>query len=392
LAAKRVVAAGLVAVGLLGLVVGVATRRMRWSGAPSPGSARDAAAGDAAPRAAHHPPDAAADALRSTAPDLVAASAAIAARLYQCWPASQWWRAGRSALGKFELSEAGALVRGMVLPAQIDEGEGGHDGGSGAFLAAHRACFDGALTSGAADAGATATTVWFPLSFAKPAGPDGGVAQAPPREPPAADILAVPMYYPRSDLPRDLQGDWLGLCGGGEVAPWPPGTISRSIEERRPPSWRPATLSRIADEENEDFDDVKLDGCEAKERLVPVVRGAVITRQPAPARVAAGPRTALGERNIRFGKRRFQIWQDKISEEASLIVLAFDGQLQVLLPDSMSDDFAVVWAGDLDGDHRLDLVIADDEVDEPRFTLFLSSSASRALPVGRVSDAQVPGD
>ncbi|HLK92752.1 MAG TPA: hypothetical protein VKZ18_22860 [Polyangia bacterium] len=386
---RAAAAAGLVAVGLVGLAVGVASRRMR-SGPPAPPFAgpRDAAAAEAAPAAPPAAPrslDAGADARAGAAPDLVAASAAIAARLYQCWPASEGWRAGRLALGRFELSASGALVRGAVLPERPDESDD-----SGAIPAAPRACFDHALAAEPADAGTT-TTVWFPLAFAQSTA-DGGPGQAPRREPPIVDLLAVPMYYMRSDLPPVIHGDWLGLCGGGPPSPSPPATVSRTIEEERPPTWRPVTLSRTVDEENDAFDDVHLDGCDPAQRLVPVVRGAVITAHPTPARVAAGPRTERGERTIRFGKRRFQIWQDKISEDTSLIALGFDGQIQVLLPDSLGFDYVIVWAGDLDGDHRLDLIITDDETDEPRFSLFLSSRAPPALPVGWVTGADLPGD
>ena len=153
------------------------------------------------------------------------------------------------------------------------------------------------------------------------------------------------------------------------------------------------TLSRTTDEENDDFDDVAVAGCGANPLFVPAVRGSGLREPPTAARVRAGVRTALGEKAIRFGGRQFRVWQEKVDTERSAIVLMFGRDLQVLLPDVFGDwDFDVAWAGNLDGDGHLDLIVRDGEGDEPRFTLFLSSTAPARLPVGRTSDAQIPGD
>jgi hypothetical protein len=367
LAVKRAVRLGLVAAGLIGVGLGVALWRTRSSRpTPPPASPFAGSAGTVGGPIPARVPDAGADG-KGSASDFVTAAAEIGARLYKCAPAEHFWRKGRLVLAKLEFSPAGALVRGLVLDPQIGE--------RSSLLASLEGCFARALASNAADTGAELTTVWFPLVFAEPHGQDGGAK--PSQEPPEVDLLALPSPYPRADLPTRAQGlPWLALCGDG----------------KRPRTWRPVTLHRTTDEDNESFDDVTIEGCGADPGLVPAVRGIGIVEQPVAARVVPGPRSSLGERTIRFSGRRFQIWQEKTGEDASIIVLGFGHEIQVLIADTEGDAYDLIWAGDLDGDHQLDLIVRDADPDAPRVTLFLSSQAPTALPVGRATDAVVPGD
>jgi hypothetical protein len=367
LSAKRAVVAGLVAVALLGVALGVASRRMR-SGAPAPPPSGGPDAG--ALLAAGHA-DAGPDAGQPAAPDLVRAAAALAARLYGCSEAAHDWQRGRSVLARLELAPTGDLANGRLVDATS---------GAPAILSGTAGdCVAGVLAGGT-DAGGERTTIWWPLAFVDPAqaSRDDMVKSAG-----SFDLLVVPSAYPSSDLPDGaFAGFWLGLCG----------------DAHHRPSWHPVTLDRTTDEDNDAFDDVSLEGCGDKPELVPVLRGGRLLDRPTFARVRPGARAALGEKTVRLGGHRLEIWQEKIGDERAVVGVTFGRDIQILLPgDTIGDlatdsDYALTWAGDLDGDGRLDLIVRDDDPDEGRYTLFASSAAPPGLPVGRAAEAQLPGD
>ncbi len=302
----------LVAIGLLGVAGGLALRRMR-SAAPAPPSPGASDAGAALPRG--DGADAGPDVVQTAAPDLVQAAAAIATRLYDCAPPAHGWLHGRSVLARLELGPTGDLTGGRLIEPT--------DGTPATLPAAASACVAAVLagSTGAADAGER-TTIWWPLVFVDPAQANGDDMLETAG---TFDLLVVPSAYPRGDIPdQAFDGFWLGLCG----------------DAHHRQAWHRVTLGRTTDEDNDDFDDVSIVGCGDKPDLVPVLRGKQLIDQPPFARVRPGARTALGEKTIRLGGRRFEIWQEKIGDQKAVVGLTFGRDIQILLPGDTLGDLA----------------------------------------------------
>jgi hypothetical protein len=272
------------------------------------------------------------------APDPVANVVSSIARLEGC-PSLQA-KAGRS-YARFELTSSSVLVSARLF-----------DLDTGAEVA--NDCLR-RLGTRPAVAGGARQTVWWPL---EPAGTTGGEL---PLQVPGVDLLVVPQPYVRSDLPNDLANDlaprldgtWLGLCG-------PRTTLS---------SPREVTLTRDPDLQTPGFDDIGVVGCGTSAgRWIPVFRGPALHAGAKPARVVRAPGREVV---IRSGGARYRVRQLRLPGRGSVLVLGVGAISQVLATDGdPASDFDVMWAGDLDRDGRLDLLIRDDA--DARYRLFLS--------------------
>jgi hypothetical protein len=102
------------------------------------------------------------------------------------------------------------------------------------------------------------------------------------------------------------------------------------------------------------------------------------------ATIALGPkrRSERADVSATFGSRRYRIrtvgGPSTEPYEPALVALESEGRTQILVHDIQ--DFRVRWAGDVDGDDRLDLLIQSTETSfAQRFDLFLSGDAEGRL-------------
>jgi hypothetical protein len=232
-----------------------------------------------------------------------------------------------------------------------------------------------------ADASRSQLAVWWPIGRAAvrdDRGTDAAVHPTPPEQL-GVDMLVVPSAYPSDGLPAGVTtSPWLGLCGPKTIRALP-GTVLLDVKP---------------DDENKDFDDVSVVGCGPKPDLVPVIRGPGLDpdAEATLATVRAKHDSPVDEVAVRLGGDRYRLWQIRSGLPHGILALRDGTTVQVLATDEDPEwSYAVIWAGDLDHDGRLDLIIRDNEPDEGRYRLFLSH-AQRVLPTLFAAEVQLPGD
>jgi hypothetical protein len=241
------------------------------------------------------------------------------------------------------------------------------------------------------DGGGPPLTVWWPLGSAPPDGGaavaavdagEGGVAPAPPKQLPGGgvDLLIVPYFHPLASLPKGaFARPWLGLCGP-------------EIDRATP---RVVTLTSRPNEENSDFVDVSVRGCGHRGPAeVVAFRGANVAASigTQPAHFHAIPDSPIAETEVSFGGERYRLWQLRAGRPEGILALRAGATVQVLAADEDPEwNYALTWAGDLDRDGRLDLIVRDGEPDQARYRLYLSGG-KRLLPVQLAAESQMPGD
>jgi hypothetical protein len=155
---------------------------------------------------------------------------------------------------------------------------------------------------------------------------------------------------------------------------------------------RKVKLARRATDDSEAFDDVSAGSCGSKRRRAPVFRGDGLRGGERPARLEARPKSPAGPVTIRLAGERSRVWQVRREGQPRVLALATGATVQVLATDEDPEwGFAVAWAGDLDRDGRVDLVVRDGEPRLGRYRLFLSR-AQRTLPVLLAAEVSLPGD
>lgn len=264
--------------------------------------------------------------------------------------------------------EATSYLRAEVTPQGILSRARLVDAASGAALTDE--CLRSALPDAAVPPAGPLVSVWWPLAAATPR------FGAPRRvQVTGVDLLMVPRRYPARMLPKDLtRARWLGLCGR---------RLSRAVP-------REVRLARRPTDDSEAFDDVTAGGCSSKRRRTPVFRGAGVRGGARPAHLDTKPRG--GPVTIRFGDERSRVWQVRREGRPSVLALATGATVQVLATDEDPEwGFAVAWAGDLDCDGRVDVLVRDGEPRLGRYRLFLSR-AQRTLPVLLAAEVELPGD
>jgi hypothetical protein len=264
--------------------------------------------------------------------------------------------------------EATSYLRAEVTPEGILARARLVDAASGAELG--DACLRATLPDAAVPPAGPLISVWWPLAASTPR------FGAPRRvQVPGVDLLVVPRRYPARMLPKDLtRARWLGLCGR---------KLARSVP-------RKVKLARRATDDSEAFDDVTAGSCGSKRRRAPVLRGAGLHGGDRPAHLDA--KAHAGPVTIRFAHERSRVWQVRREGRPRVLALAAGATVQVLATDEDPEwGFAIAWAGDLDRDGRVDLVVRDGEPRLGRYRLFLSR-AQHTLPVLLAAEVELPGD
>jgi hypothetical protein len=348
----------LIVVGAVSLAVGLLSGR-------TPAREGGAAGGDGAAPSPTEVGAAGVDAVDDRRPAAVPASPAAAAvhhgeKLARCFPGEDyekqtlWGRGDRSAGVRFEMGEQGALLGAALW------------GDSGKL----RSCVEEEIRRWRVAPGAKrAMRIDYPIS--RPSyGPHPGAG---------AQLLIAMGYYREELSPADVSGEWWAICSrdGGDVLL--PTTVTVEAQgEGEFAGWR-VTASACPRESSEQI--VLLRGieglgrAEAAKRLV-ADAGASID--------AAGLALELREQRYRL----FVVSTDPGYPDAGAVVLERGEVAQVLTLDGFGHDLA--WAGDIDGDGALDLIIAKNP-DTPRYELFLSSKAGGRL-VRRAATSQHMGD
>lgn len=266
--------------------------------------------------------------------------------------------------------EATSYLRAEVTPQGILSRARLIDAASGAELT--DACLRSTVPDAAVPPAGPLISVWWPLAASTPR------FGAPRRvQVTGIDLLVVPRRYPARMLPKDLtRARWLGLC-------------SRKLSRAVP---RKVKLARRPTDDSEAFDDVTAGSCGSKRRRAPVFRGAGLHGGDRPGRVEARSKSPAGPVTIRFARERARVWQVRREGHPRVLALAAGATVQVLATDEDPEwGFAVAWAGDLDRDGRVDLLVRDGEPRLGRYRLFLSR-AQRTLPVLLAADVELPGD
>jgi hypothetical protein len=288
--------------------------------------------------------------------DPVVVVAEAAERLAQCPSLDERRREATSYL-RAEVTPQGILSRTRLV-----------DAASGAELA--DACLRSTLPDAAVPPAGPLISVWWPLAASTPR------FGAPRRvQVTGVDLLVVPRRYPARLLPKDLtRARWLGLC-------------SRKLSRAVP---RKVKLARRPTDDSEAFDDVTAGSCGSKRRRAPVFRGAGLHGGDRPAHLEV--KSHGGPVTLRFAGERSRVWQVRREGHPRVLALAAGATVQVLATDEDPEwGFAVAWAGDLDRDGRVDLVVRDGEPRLGRYRLFLSR-AQRTLPVLLAAEIELAGD
>jgi hypothetical protein len=180
-------------------------------------------------------------------------------------------------------------------------------------------------------------------------------------------------FFPKDDLaPAEASGDWLALCKRGDAVMLVPTKvrISRAdIEGER--GWRVSATGCKGDDVVvlKGFADLPT-GASPRRRSPPLGPPPVLDSVPlGPVRERFLPEGEDGaELAFDFHGKRYRLWHRR-SERENLLVLEQGTESQLLFRGGVENGYELIWAGDLDGDAKLDLLLRTDCRD---VTLFLS--------------------
>ncbi len=184
------------------------------------------------------------------------------------------------------------------------------------------------------------------------------------------------------DVPRDAEGRWWALCtDGGRDALVP---VEVGVKWERAPEPGEGRQARVEARGCEQVVVLVRGVGEARTRELPVARHRVVMEERGSGE--RGEDLVRRVEEVLFGEQRFRLQTSRWSWGEGPELRAWSGHSswlgQHLHPEA---DWALRWAGDLDGDGRLDLVVDEERPGEaPRVHLFLSSSARGRELVGEV--------
>lgn len=201
--------------------------------------------------------------------------------------------------------------------------------------------------------------------------PAPNAAPRPPAKPAPASAVRIlaPGTYARTEVAKDAAGPWWALVREGEAFSLRTATVRTSfisLDEARP---------RV------------LDGVEVTtpgvEETVLLVRGLKLA--PRPAQAADGLRVegnAAGDQKVvgSFLGDPFELWSEPLGEASPKAILRLRmgsaTHALLVLEDCEDCTWDLLWAGDLDGDARLDALVGTTHLENKGLLrLFLSSKA-----------------
>jgi hypothetical protein len=218
--------------------------------------------------------------------------------------------------------------------------------------------------------------VRYPLVL-KPRSPPGPAASC------EAQILA-PVQYAGSQLPHPFKpGGWQALCS------------SKGFDSIKgvAVSFKPYFDEVAGDKPGQKTGrEVKARGCDAPIAILRDVHG-VVARSVERARVTMMGKGDKRMAHIAFGNAQFLLSVESGPGETARLVLSHNILSHTLLPwsgEAIPSEWDVRWAGDLDGDGKLDLII--EEKDEwGALRLFMSGAATKTHDVGLVAETSWGG-
>lgn len=181
-------------------------------------------------------------------------------------------------------------------------------------------------------------------------------------------ILGPGTYY-RMDVPKDLKGAWWVLYKEKESGSW---MLKLAMTEIRPSAMKADSKGRQSGVE------IGVSGLEDAMLLIrnlPANAGGTLVVAESVA--TTGKEGAEQRATGAFRGEPFAIWSEAMG---SLFALRLESggvnQVLCLLPDCEDCTWDLLWAGDLDGDGKLDLLVASTgEKSRGTLRLFLSSAA-----------------
>jgi hypothetical protein len=201
---------------------------------------------------------------------------------------------------------------------------------------------------------------------------------APRPAPPATGAVRIlaPGTYARTEVAKDAAGTWWALVREQEAFSLRPTAVRTSfisLDEARP---------RV-------LDGVEVTTPEVDEAVL-LVRGLKLAAGPAPG--ADGLRvegSAAGDQKVAgsFLGEPFELWSEPLGEASPRAILRLrmgtSTHALLMLEDCEDCTWDLLWAGDLDGDARLDALVGTTHRDNKGLMrLFLSSKAKAPAPAG----------
>ena len=200
-------------------------------------------------------------------------------------------------------------------------------------------------------------------------------------------ILLPGAYY--SNLAYGLDGTWFGLCGQKMELD----QVNVTVKELKTAEDGEVQYPQY---------EIRTDGCDKPRFLVRNINGL----KEGPLKSATMDGIEDGQQ-INFGGQKYSIKEDRLGKTGFQLTLGhqvnknslvkiedqqheYDSSLQ---PEDYRPIWEIIWAGDLDNDGKLDLVIdAAQDARANHYHLYLSGAAGQKQIVNEVADFEIPLD
>lgn len=190
--------------------------------------------------------------------------------------------------------------------------------------------------------------------------------------PPKVQILGPGVYY-RSEVPKSLDGRWLSLCEGEEG--W---ALKATALVARPVSMQSDRKGGVRISPKDQVESLLL----LKGLPKGVREGAIAS---ADNLATEGDTPQIQRTRGVFQGESFEVWSEDLGGKDYVLRFRVGNRTQVLLVEQQCADCSwdLLWAGDLDGDERPDLLVATSGLEnQGSLRLFLSSYAQEHQNVG----------